>query len=278
MIQKTPPQSPVFDLILSQGRIADRTPGAIQGAALTAAALEDRIGAARIVGEPADAATDDWSVSLPQAQTTLSGLRAAIADCLERNLVPLMVANTCSASLASLPVAAGRHPDAIVLWIDAHGDFNTPETTASGYLGGMVLAAACGLWDSGHGAGVHPDQVILIGAHDIDPAEQELLRQAGVRVIPPAEATAEAVLKAVGSAPVWIHIDWDVLEPDFVPAAYKVPDGLLPTQIKAILGALPPQQIAGVELAEFEASQSEVENRKALDIILDTVSPLLATR
>lgn len=278
MFQKTPPQSPVFDLILSQGRIADRTPGAIQGAALTAAALEDRIGAARIVGEPADAATDDWSVSLPQAQTTLSGLRAAIADCLERNLVPLMVANTCSASLASLPVAAGRHPDAIVLWIDAHGDFNTPETTASGYLGGMVLAAACGLWDSGHGAGVHPDQVILIGAHDIDPAEQELLRQAGVRVIPPAEATAEAVLKAVGSAPVWIHVDWDVLEPDFVPAAYKVPDGLLPTQIKAILGALPPQQIAGVELAEFEASQSEVENRKALDIILDTVSPLLATR
>ncbi|GHG85857.1 arginase family protein [Pseudodonghicola xiamenensis] len=125
---------------------------------------------------------------------------------------------------------------------------------------------------------MRPEQVILIGARDIDRPEQELLRQAGVRVIPPAEATAETVLREIGSAPVWIHIDWDVLEPDFVPAAYKVPDGLLPTQSKAILDALPPQQIAGVELAEFEASQTTTENREALTIILDTISPLFATR
>ena len=45
-----------------------------------------------------------------------------------------------------------RHvPDVRVLWLDAHGDFNTPETTPSGFLGGMCLAAACGRWDAGFG-------------------------------------------------------------------------------------------------------------------------------
>ena len=41
-------------------------------------------------------------------------------------------------------------------WLGAHGDFNTPETTASGFLGGMCLAGACGLWDTGFGAGLDP--------------------------------------------------------------------------------------------------------------------------
>lgn len=268
-----------FDLIVSQGRIADRTPGAIRGAALTADALEPLIKGKRTdIGNPVEPVTDDWRVSLPQAQETLTGLRAAINETLERGRVPLMVANTCSASLASLPVAAKARTDAVVLWIDAHGDFNTPETTDSGYLGGMVLAAACGLWDSGHGAGLRPEQVIVLGARDIDRAEDELLRHAGVRVIPPAEATPDAVLRAIGQAPVWIHLDWDSLEPGFVPAAYKVPSGLLPGQIKAIFAALPSEQIAGIELAEFEAFEDEEQNGKALAIILDTVSPLFAAR
>lgn len=266
-----------FDLIVSQGRIADRTPGAIRGAALTARALEPLVGGKRTdVGEPEAPDDDDWRVSLPQAQKTLSGLHAALTESLRAGNVPLMVANTCSASLASLPAAAQACPSACVLWIDAHGDFNTPATTGSGYLGGMVLAAACGLWDSGHGAGLRPGQVILIGAHDIDPAEDALLAQAGVRRISPAGATPEAVLAAIGPAPVWIYVDWDALEPGFVPAAYKVPGGLSPGQIRAIFAALPHDRIAGVELAEFEASQDEARNEKAVAIILDTVGPLFA--
>ena len=146
-----------FDLIVSQGRIANRTPGAIRGAALTAQALEPLIGGKRTDIEgfktPDD---DDWRVSLPQARETISGLHTALMESLRAGNVPLMVANTCSASLASLPAAALAYPTACILWIDAHGDFNTPATTDSGYLGGMVLAGACGLWDSGHGAGLRP--------------------------------------------------------------------------------------------------------------------------
>jgi arginase/N-omega-hydroxy-L-arginine amidinohydrolase len=185
-----------------------------------------------------------------------------------------MLSNTCSASLASLPVVAREYPDAVVLWIDAHGDFNTPLTTDSGYLGGMVLAGACGLWDSGHGAGLRPEQVVLIGARDIDPAEHELLCAAGVRIISPKEATPARVLHAINGAPIWIHIDWDVLEPGFLPADYSVPDGLIPSQIKALFEALPIEQIRGIELAEFNASTDAGSNNVALSLILTMVAPV----
>lgn len=268
-----------YELIVSQGRIADRTPGALPGAALTAQALGKRSGLKPIViGAPSSALKDDWSKSLPEARETLDALCNAVNETLLRGNKPLMVANTCSASLATLPVVARNHPDAIVLWIDAHGDFNTPQTTESGYLGGMVLAAACGLWDSGHGSGLDPAQVVVVGARDIDPAEAELLRQAGVRVLSPAEATPEAILSIIDRAPVWIHVDWDVLEPHHVPAAYAIANGLLPAQLRAIFEAIPEQQIAGIELAEFEAAGDEADDMVAVTCLLDIVSPLEGTR
>jgi arginase/N-omega-hydroxy-L-arginine amidinohydrolase len=266
----------MFDLIVSQGRVADRKARTIEGAARTARALERRYGARAVsVGTPAPPADDDWRVSLPQAGDTLAGLGRAVAASVEGGRPVVLVANTCSASLASLPVAARRHPDAVVLWIDAHGDFNTPETTGTGYLGGMVLAGACGLWDSGHGAGLRPDRVVLVGARDIDEAEAALLERAGVRIIPPGEATPEAVLRAVGDAPVWVHVDWDVLEPGFVPADYAVPGGILPARLRAIFAALPPGRLLGAELAEFQAPAEDGASDAALAVILDTVAPLV---
>lgn len=250
----------------------------IVGAARTAQAFERRYGTkGHSIGKAAPPVNDDWRVSLPQARETLVELGRAIEASIENGNIPIMVANTCSASLASLPIVARNHPDAVVLWIDAHGDFNTPATTNTGYLGGMVLSAACGLWDSGHGAGLRPEQVILIGARDIDHAERELLRGAGVRIIPPAEVTPETVISAINGARVWIHVDWDVLEPGFVPADYKIPGGLLPAQLRAIFEAIPPVQLAGFELAEFQAPTDDSSSEAAISIILDTFSPLFQT-
>lgn len=267
-----------FDLIVSQGRIADRTAQTIEGAARTAQALERRYGTKGLfIGEAAPPTDDEWRASLPQAKETLVGLGRAVSASFEGGNLPVVVANTCSASLASLPVLARIHPDAVVLWIDAHGDFNTPETTDTGYLGGMVLAAACGLWDSGHGAGLRPDQVVLIGARDIDEAEGELLGRTGVRIIPSAKATPEAVSDAICGARVWIHVDWDVLEPGFVPADYEVPGGIFPAQLRSIFERVAPAQLVGLELAEFQAPTDDGSRDAALSIILDTVAPLLET-
>lgn len=187
-----------------------------------------------------------------------------------------MVANTCAASLASLPVAAKKHPEAALLWIDAHGDFNTPFTTESGYLGGMVLAAACGMWESGHGSGIDPRNVIIIGGRDIDPAEADLMKDAGVRIIAPSKTTPQTVLSEIGDRDLWIHVDWDVLEPAHVPAAYAIADGLLPDILQGIFSTLPKHRIVGLELAEFEASGDWSKDEKALKIIADIVSPLLS--
>ncbi|MFG3040213.1 arginase family protein [Streptomyces sp. NPDC048330] len=264
----------MIDLIVSQGRVADREPRLIEGAARIARALERKYGlTGRRVGEPAPAADDDWSVSLPQAEATLTGLGRAVAESVRSASRTVLVSNTCGASLATLPAAVREHPDLVVLYVDAHGDFNTPETTATGYLGGMVLAAACGLWDSGHGAGLDPRRAVLVGARDIDDAEGDLLAKAGVRIVPPADATPARVLDAVGDAPVWVHVDWDVLEPGHVPADYTVPDGLLPGQIRAILDALPPDRLLGVELAEFNAPLDRALCDEAVAVILDVVAP-----
>jgi arginase family enzyme len=265
----------MIELIVSQGRVADREPRMIEGAARVARALEQRHGlTGRWIGVPAPAAADDWSVSLPQAEETLTGLGRAVGESIRNGSRTVMISNTCPASIGTLPVVARELPDAVVLYIDGHGDFNTPETTGTGYLGGMVLAAACGLWDSGHGAGLPTSQAVLVGARDIDEAEAELIARAGVRVIPPKETTAENILDAIGDRPVWVHIDWDVLEPGHVPADYTVPDGLLPEQIRTVFDTIPRAQLRGVELAEFNASLDEEQNERALAVILDMIAPV----
>jgi arginase/N-omega-hydroxy-L-arginine amidinohydrolase len=268
----------MYHLILSQGRLADRKAGTLDGAARTAQLLERHLGVtATQIGQPAPPRDDDWRQSLAEARETLDGLAGEISWTLAIGQRPIMVANTCSASLASLPIAARAFPDLALLWIDAHGDFNTPATTGSGYLGGMVVSAACGLWHSGHGTGLDSRRVVVVGGRDIDPDEARLMTDAGVRVLSPAQATAHAVSAAIGEAPIWIHVDWDVMEPGHVPADYAVPDGLLPEQLRAIFEAIPSGQVKGVELAEYHPPNDPAADKACLAKILSIVTPLFAT-
>lgn len=169
-------------IITSQGRVADRTSGAIPGALAVAKALAARYDlSVKTVGTPAPAVSDDWREALPQAHETLKGLAAAVSEELTAGRRPLLATNTCSASLATIPQAASQIDGLTVLWVDAHGDFNTPETTDSGYMGGMALAGICGLWDSGHGGNVAPEKVVIFGARDIDPEEMETLNRKKLR-------------------------------------------------------------------------------------------------
>ncbi|WP_421362341.1 arginase family protein [Agrobacterium rosae] len=264
------------ELIVSQGRVADRTTGAIAGAWKTADILSKNAEhPMKVIGIPSAAKDGLWSVDLAEAGNTLRGLQAVTRDVMSRGSIPLLVLNTCAASIATLPVVARQYPEAVVMWIDAHGDFNTPETTGSGYLGGMVLGAGCGLWDSGYGDGVDPRNVMIVGGRDIDVDEDRLLRGANVIVLPPERSTPLQILEMIGSRKVWIHIDWDVLQPGYVPAAYSVDEGFRPQDLKAILAAIPKSQILGIEVCEFEASGNEDEDATSLEIIIDIVSVLM---
>ncbi|KAB0570464.1 arginase family protein [Brucella pituitosa] len=262
-------------IITSQGRVADRTPGAIPGALAVAKALAARYDlSVKTVGTPAPAVSDDWREALPQAHETLKGLAAAVSEELTAGRRPLLATNTCSASLATIPQAASQINGLTVLWVDAHGDFNTPETTDSGYMGGMALAGICGLWDSGYGGNVAPEKLVIFGARDIDPEEMETLERKKVTVIKPEAANAQSLLAAIGTGPLWIHIDWDVMEPGLIPAAYAIEDGLLAPQLRDALAAIPASQIAAIELAEFELPEDKQAADHALDLILEITAPL----
>ena len=127
--------------------------------------------------------------------------------------------------LATLPNVALHRPDAIVVWFDAHADLNTPTTSTTGYLGGLVLSAAIGWWNSGLGSGLAPERIVLGGSRDLDAPEQRLIDEGTVRLAAGQDLLG-ALDRFVGDSPVYFHLDCDVLEPGTVPTDYQVPGGL----------------------------------------------------
>ena len=136
----------------------------------------------------------------------------------------MIAAADCSIAVTTLPAALRHRPDAMVLWLDAHGDYNTPDTSGSGYLGGMCLAGACGEWDAGLGDTIAADRLVLAGVRDLDAGERELLERSAATVIGASVVeTLVAVKNALDGAPVFIHLDLDVLDPEEFPAAFPTP-------------------------------------------------------
>ena len=150
-----------------RGRTSDRTPGAGAGAQALAVSL-----GGRVVGEAGEPATRDWSEDLPDCAPVLDAAEEELEAAFAAGALPVLTASDCSICIATLPAVVARHPDVHVVWLDAHGDFNTPETTESGFLGGMCLAAACGRWDAGRGGTVDPTRVHMLGVRDLEPREE----------------------------------------------------------------------------------------------------------
>ena len=159
-----------------RGRTSDRTAGAGKGAQL----LAERLGGT-VVGEPGEPAVRDWSEDLSAARPVLEAAAAAVREAFEAGAQPVLTASDCSICIATFPEVVLHEPDVHVAWIDAHGDFNTPETTPSGFLGGMCLAASCGRWEADGWPGtLDPSRVHFLGVRDLDPGEETEVEAAGV--------------------------------------------------------------------------------------------------
>jgi arginase len=149
-------------------------------------------------------------------------LQRAVADAVAGAARPLVLSGDCPAGLA---VAAGlqrRHREIAVVWLDAHGDFNTPAITTSGYLGGMAIAMLAGRAAEVFAGplGLRPvpeSNIVLAGARDLDPAEADALADSQVRRIPAAADAFPAALSALRDLPVYLHVDVDVLDSTEVP-------------------------------------------------------------
>lgn len=265
-------------LTLYQGPAGDRNARGMAGAALMAKALALQTGLEPVVvGEPGPPLSGRWDAELELARRPLAALAARYDALLAHHGRPLTAMGRCATALATLPVVARHRRDACVVWFDAHADANTPDTSTSGYLGGLVLTGACGLWPSPLGGGLRLEQVVLVGSRDIDPPEQQWIDQGLLRLVPPGPALAERLQDAIGDAPVYVHLDCDVLEPGIVPTEYRVPGGLTLQQLHQAAQALAQCDVIGLEIAEFEAAWTQAEGGAPGDPagVITALAPLL---
>jgi len=256
-----------LELTVFQGSAGDRNSRGWAGAAATGQELGRRLGTdAVVVGTPREPLGANWDVELAAAADGYRALAERYVSVFEAGAVPVTLINRCAVAIATLPIVARYHPDAVVLWFDGHADLNVPGGTTTGYLGGLAFSAALGLWDSGFGAGLAADQAILCGARDIDEPEQAVIDAGGVTAIP-VEKLFDDLETAIAGRPVYVHIDCDVFEPGQVETEYSVPGGLTLDQFERLAHIIARSEVVGVELGEYEGSTPAA--------LLNAVAPLL---
>jgi len=179
----------------------------------------------------ATALRDERARFLPEIHDTCELIAARVAEATRRGATPLVLGGDHSVALGTLGGLASVHGQGGVLWIDAHSDINTPETSPSGNVHGMALAAALGLAGQGFESEAWPlpavdaKRVALVGTRLLDDGERRLLRDAGVRVFTMSEIDRIGIERAVresldlvsGSGFVHVSLDMDVLDPEIAP-------------------------------------------------------------
>jgi arginase len=154
-----------------------------------------------------------------------------VAAAKDRGQLPLVLGGDHSVALGTLGgLVRGGEPGG-VLWIDAHGDLNRPETSPTGNVHGMVLAAAMGLGGPAFGGSevpfpsVDPSRVALVGVRSLDEGERSLLRDLNATVFTMSDvdrlgiehAITEALARVDGPGFVHVSLDLDALDPDVAP-------------------------------------------------------------
>src|SRR3954469_7424379 len=199
--------------------------GARMGAgpeALLEGGLQDALSAAghRVHVKIAELEHDTWHAEIQTGFELMRMLSAAVRDAREANRLPVVLAGNCNTAVGTV---AGLGANATgVVWFDAHADFNTPETTTTGFLDGTALAILTGrCWTQL--AQTVPDfkpiadnRVCLVGTRDIDSLEGGLLGESDVRVVATRQLRS-ALPDTLGSINehvdrIYIHLDLDVLD------------------------------------------------------------------
>ena len=217
-------------------RFADRT----EVEAIENSGIAAEIGAEWVEITPDfDSATDPViAVNRALAQTV-----RAHGDC-----VPLVFASDCCFAMGLLKGLEPQRP--AVIWYDAHGDFNTEETTPSGFLGGMPLAWLVGDGDQKwmQGVGLDPvaqTDVIISDARDLDPEEAVRLQNSHLIHL---DKVSDLLTYALPHKPVYIHMDTDVVDIEDLPGMnYPAPNGPSLPETNATLDRLAQEtEIAGM--------------------------------
>ena len=172
---------------------------------------------------------DTWS----RVAAVQEGVRDAVAGSVRDGQRPVVVAGDCMVSLGILAGLQSAGVDAGIVWLDAHGDVQTIETTGSGYLGGVPLRIAVGYRPDliASRLGLHAvdeHRALLVGARDLDPPEVDYLRNSAIGQYTVADLTADVL----PDCPLYLHVDLDVVDPEHVPGLrFPAPSGPAPSDV-----------------------------------------------
>ncbi len=198
---------------------------------LTPIALDARDAAMDRLARP------EWIVNRPSldgdtAMARIGDVQGGLADLVERSIAdgrrPVSIGGDCCQSIAVIAGLRRAGIEPAVVWLDAHGDFNTWDTSPSGFIGGMPLAMLVGrgeltLLDR---LGLPPladRDVVLCDARDLDPGERVSLESSAVTHITNVD---DLIAHLPASKPLYVHFDVDVLDADEAPAMlYPVKGG-----------------------------------------------------
>jgi arginase family enzyme len=162
---------------------------------------------------------------------------------------PLVLGGDCCSHVGAVEGLSAGHDSIGVIWFDAHGDLNTPETSPSGNQWGMPLRMVI---DSGAVAAEH---VVLIGARNLDPPEEEFIAASGVR------QGADAIEDALADVDcVYVALDCDVFAPEDVTSFMPEPGGMTVDEVDAILRRVAEQKtIVGAGITGVAPDERNVE-------------------
>ncbi len=271
-------------MVAMRCRTAERVGTASAGVELLAQTVGRQIGLRpRLIGSPQPALVQGYEEDVASCRGCLLEAGGQVEDALSARRLPVIVAGDGAIALTTLPTVARMRPDARVLWLDAHAAFHTPESTSSGYLGGMALAGACGLWDTGFPGKLPAERVVLCGVRELEAGERESLESEGVTVIGPSLETLVFMQNALDGAPVYLHLDVDVLDAKTMPVSHTVrgsggfDDGKLLDLLEAVAESC---EVVGVEVTGFEAHEGDSEEDEeaavmAAEMIAGVLDPLL---
>ncbi|HUK12011.1 MAG TPA: arginase [Thermoanaerobaculaceae bacterium] len=204
---------------------------------------------------------------------------------------PIVLGGDHSVAMGSVP-GASRGERVGVIWVDAHTDFNTAETSPSRNIHGMPLAALCGLGDprlvdiAWKGAKVRPEDVVMLGIRSVDRGERDLVRQAGIAVYTMKEVdrlgipriAEEVVARLKPLSRVHVSLDADVLDPEIAPGVgTPIPGGLTYREAHLLMELLADAGIVtSLDLVEVNPILDR-ENRTAV-MMVELAASLLGRR
>jgi arginase len=204
----------------------------------------------------------------------------------------IVLGGECSETVGTMAaVAETLGGKAGMLWMDAHGDFNTPESSPSGYIGGMCLATACGRTPGlginlgSNAPPVAEERLVHVGSRALDRPEAESFGDSSVRLYSSkqvksvgAEKLAVEAVRYLENRSDWIacHLDLDVVDPTLIPCVnYQEPGGLGLEEVAAIIrSAVRTGKLRVIEVDAYNPSKDRDGSTAAR--IVDFVTTILS--